>query len=305
MAESDGCVRFRFGPWPMNSNRSRQHHYIPRCLLKNFCEDGNGQVWVGDSVRRKVYPVSPDKAFRKRDLNTSYDLSCVTIKSDNDEKLLGNLEGEVTPVVGNIVRCARYGRPPKLSPEHRVSWKHFFIAMARRTPEAQQRIAFNERHRDVFYETCARLLVLNNQVVPDKTSFYGNPRFSQLQDISLSNSSARFASGNHPILQKDAEQYSDTIGICVAVIRNPRRGFVIGSHGLTLVQSCHPNDSVIGSWLPIAHDVAIVATDLPDKESLLVLDDKRDRIIRTINAASTAQSQVIAGRSEALIRSLM
>ena len=36
------------------------------------------------------------------------------------------------------------------------------------------------------------------------------------------------------------------------VIRDPRNSFVIGSHGLTIVKSHHPADSVYGSWLPIA-----------------------------------------------------
>ena len=35
--------------------------------------------------------------------------------------------------------------------EGRVAWIQFFIAMARRTPEFQERVSFEKRHKDTFY----------------------------------------------------------------------------------------------------------------------------------------------------------
>ena len=62
-------------------------------------------------------------------------------------------------------------------------------------------------------------------------------------------------------------------GLCVAIICNPspKNSFLIGSHGLAIVQSRHPDDAVTRSWLPIAHDVAVLATSFPDRESPVLL----------------------------------
>lgn len=272
-------------------------------LLRNFCEDG--QIWVGDRDRGRVYPASPDRVFKERDLYTSYDLTRVTVKSDEDERLLGNIESKASPVVRRIIEAARCGIPPQLLPEGRVAWKQFFIAMARRPPEFQERVSFEKRHKDTFDAVCATLLGRNNLKVPGKASFDEDPHFSTLRDISRSNSAARYASGNHPRLQEDAERFSDETGICVAVIRDPKNSFVIGSHGLTTVKSHHPADSVYGSWLPIAHDVAVAPTSFPDKEILWCLDQGRDLRVKAINGATAAQSKIIAGRSRDLICSLM
>ena len=74
------------------------------------------------------------------------------------------------------------------------------------------------------------------------------------------------------------------------------------SHGLTIVER---DGSIKGSWLPIAHDVAIWFTGFPNKGYMLYLDRKKESIIKTINRATVAQSGIIAGRSETLVRSLM
>ena len=77
---------------------------------------------------------------------------------------------------------------------------------------------------------------------------------------------------------------------------------MIGSHGLTIMQG---GVSLGGNWLPIAHDVAIQITAFPDRGFRLCLDRKNEAIIKAINRETAAQSDMIAGRSEALVRSLM
>ena len=82
----------------------------------------------------------------------------------------------------------------------------------------------------------------------------------------------------------------------------PKRSFVIGSHGITVVEQRGQRES----WLPIAYDVAIKFTPYPNKGgSLLRLDRNDESIIKTINQSTVAGSRFIAGRSKALIESLM
>ena len=116
------------------------------------------------------------------------------------------------------------------------------------------------------------------------------------------NHSANLAAGEHHILQEDSERFSRETGWGFALIELPKRSFVIGSHGLTVM----PEGSSLGrNWLPIAHDVAIQVTGLPDRGFRLCLDDKNESIIKSINRVTAAQSDIIVGRSEALIRSLI
>ena len=80
---------------------------------------------------------------------------------------------------------------------------------------------------------------------------------------------------------------------------------MIGSHGFALVESRDKVGPVKGSWLPIAYDVAVQVTAHPNRETVVILDNNDGhRVITMINRASVARSRMIAGRSEALVRSL-
>lgn len=298
----------------MRSNLSRRHHYIPKMLLKNFCDDGT--LWVGDRTNKKIYQCTPENVFIKKDLYMrssidvpeSYDekewLSDIIV-SDEYEKTLSQIESDAAPAIRRIIKQVRCNQCPQLSPEDRNHWKQFMLAIARRTPESRARV-MPESFDDIFYEATKKVAEKDSYMgLPDKDSFYSDPRISKLKDIIKSNNDAMFAAGDHPHGQEEVERFCREAGLGVAVICMPKRSFVIGSHGLTIVQSSYKNDPAQGSWLPIAHDVAITPSSFPDKEYLYRLDRDRDRIIKRINRASAAQSRIIAGRSKALISSLM
>lgn len=83
------------------------------------------------------------------------------------------------------------------------------------------------------------------------------------------------------------------------VIRKSKKRFIIGSHGLAIVFEEYDNDPSSGSWLPIAHDVAVGLTLSPEREVLGILSDDAEsrRLIDRVNSAS-AQSQVVAARTK-------
>ena len=296
----------------MDKDAPRRHHFIPQMLLRNFC-DANGLLWVSD--RGKIYQSAPEKVFAQRDLYTTFkvdhapgghdyeEFTSLVKKSYEYEKLLSELEGKAAPAMQQIIEQARLGRCPQLSPEDNDSWKRFFLALARRTPESQKRVSGVERFDVVFYKAVKAVAESENHPLPDWDSLHGDPRVPPLVGLVESNVNAKFAAGDHPKERERADNFSRETGLCVATIRISERSFVIGSHGIAIVEASRKGDPAQGSWLPIAHDVAVQATGSPEQETLAVLDG--DRVITAINRASAEKSWRIAGRSEDLVRSLM
>lgn len=301
----------------MGSSLSRRHHYIPQMLLRNFCDDDD-LLWVGDRTRGRLFQCGPEGVFVKRNLNMKYSFDSVQSghgnneflssidMSDEYERTLSQIENRAAPVVRKIIQQARCNRCPQLTPEEGDNWKGFVLAMARRTPESQKRVASDRSFDDIFYEVVMATAKKDNYMgLPDRASIFEDLRIAKFKDHVKSNADARFAAGDHCSDRKETERFSRETGLCIAVIRAPKRGFVIGSHGLAIVQDSHQNEPGQGAWLPIAHDVAVSSTPFPDRETLVFLDRESDRIIKRINKASVAQSQIVAGRSEALVRSLL
>ena len=141
------------------------------------------------------------------------------------------------------------------------------LSMARRTPESQKRVQ-STSDTDPFYTAAKGQADKDNYPLPDREALNRNPNVQTLREYVLHNVDADFAAGNSPKDQNVESRFCLETGICIAVICNPspRNSFLIGSHGLAIVQACHPDDSINGSWLPIAHDVAVLATAFPDKD---------------------------------------
>ena len=302
----------------MGANNPAKQHYIPRFLLKQFLDE-SGRLWVHDKDRRKTYSTSPRKAFVQRDLYTTFGFAHIPKDTDPEaflqsmtkdytyetERFGTNLEGNVAPIVSRIIQKARSGQLPRLTEREAAYWKRFMLAIARRTPESQRR-ATSISGDDAFYEALKARAEAENYKLPDQESLYRDPRIRKLMERVLANVNAKFAAGDSPREKLEEDRFCRETGLCVAVIRDPgaRNGFLIGSHGLAILQGGPLGDSIDGSWLPIAHDVAVLATSAPDKEFLLDLGSARRRVVEAINAASYTQSRIVAGRSEELVRSL-
>ena len=301
----------------MGSQLSRRHHYNPKMLLKNFCDD-DGRLWMGERTGGRIFSSTPQDAFVKRDLNRSYDFPPAPISgkeeeflnsikaSDKYEQMLSRLEGEAAPVVQKVIEQARHKQFPQLSPEDSNTLKRFILATERRTPESQKRIAAGKSFEDAFWEAVVASAENGPAPgLPERAAFYRAPLIAKLKDKVQATVNAGFAAGDRPRERDKEEQVCRETGLYVAVIHTPGRGFVIGSHGLAIVQSPYGNDPAEGPWLPIAHDVAVGLTFSPGRELLILLDRSRDRIIKSINSASVAKSQRIAGRSKDLVRALI
>ena len=296
----------------MNSKSTRRQHYIPVMILKNFCDE-RGFLWVSDGQR--TYKANPINVFAERDLyaksnidhapNThSYEDFVGSIEKSNEhETRLSEIESEAAPAIMTIINKARQGKCPALSSRLRDVWKRFFITTALRTQESQERIPTFKNFDDAFYEAATIVAKTDEFQLPDKDTLYSDSRNVHLKNILKSNTAAKFATGDDPRLQAQIEEFCRNRGLLIAVIQIPQRSFVVGSHGLAIVENSNGEQT---AWLPIAHDVAICTTAFPDTEYLIPLTQKDDgdRIITMINKTLAKQSWLIAGESETLVRSL-
>ena len=258
----------------MSSNRPLKQHFIPKMLLKNFCDD-SGQLSVFNKVEKKLYRRKPEDVFVKRHLYTLKNAEEISENYEVEEEF-SRLESRADPVIQSIIKCARKCELPNLSTEDGDIAKRFYLAMVRRNPEFMESIwEQNKLFNDAF------------------------SREDQKRDYKI-----RFAAGSDRPNQAHTKSFCRKTGLMVAVIYKRKRSFVIGSRGVAIIQSAHEQDPSQGSWLPVAYDVAIGPTHDSGREFLLPLDDSNDWIIKRINKSSFERSRIIAGRSEILIRSL-
>ena len=287
----------------MTSNLPTATHYIPKFLLRNFV-DHSGFLCILDKKTGKLYKNTPENAFFENHLTRMYDFESGEY-SYEAEKMLSDIESQAAPVVCKIINCARERQNPSLSSIERRYWSLFYQSMCRRNPEfAEEMLRHDERFDDVFYMACERLLRQHGMKVPNREHLDLNPMLSEAKNHMKKNNKSRFASGDHELLQADAERFARETGLLIAVIQQPRRSFVIGSHSVANVSRVHNGDRTYGSWLPIAYDVIVTSTSSPETERMLLIDSNQDYFITKINTASFRQSRFVAGRSESLIHSL-
>ena len=294
---------------------SRRHHVIPVMLLQHFV-DPSGRLWVADRDRGLVYFSTPHNAFVQKDLyNTrSYpDRSAdsageeplrATVLSDEHERHLSRIESAAAPIIEDIIEAARNGICPRLSGTAGESFKRFLLAMGRRTPEAQRRVSRGRGTPDLVYDVVRDFMHKEGtRGLPSRDQFLSDPAMREYADVVLANSDARFAAGIHPIVQEAEAAFCREVSLLIAVISEPKRSFVVGSQGVTIVRS-NGFDRQPESWLPIAADVAVQPRYSEEAVGLVAFGRRDDHLIRRINQATTAGSRMIAGRSEKLVRSL-
>lgn len=287
----------------MSFTPPKRNHYIPMMLLNNFVND-DGHLCVFDKSRSRFYWTNPKNLFVENHLyrQFNFDTKCYDYGS---ETTLSDIESKAAPVIGHIMERARDGKFPALSPQQKYTWNQFYHASCRRNPVISEEVLKLEEHFEgIFHVEVERIFLQGGMLPIDRNSLDRNPEIAAAKVRMKRNAKARFASGSHPNLQAQANRFSLDSGLKIAVIYRTKRSFVVGSHGIAIVKSTKRKKAAFGSWLPIAYDVVVAPTSFPDREILLRLDSGRDWIIKEINRASFQQSQIVAGRSESLIKSL-
>ena len=122
----------------MGANRPRRHHFVPEMLIRNFGDD-EGFLWVGDRKRGNCYRAKPKNVFVEGNLYSNYDYIHGT-NSYEYEHTLSRIESNAKAAISGVIEQVRGGRNPQLESELNRNLMEFVIALARRTPESQERV---------------------------------------------------------------------------------------------------------------------------------------------------------------------
>ena len=294
----------------MASSKPKNHHYIPRCLLKHFVDE-DGRLWLQEWGKQEIHWNWPKQAFKQKHLNRTVDLLQTRDFSHPDysvevEHILGDLENRASPIIQTIIEFARNKRHPvfPLTQEQADIVKQFIHAMFRRTPEATEeflecgggyeavfRDATNTLRRQQGLESFGREVCVQSDV-------------AECMSVARQHSGAEFAAGTHRVMQDDVRRICRMAGLHLYVAftpGSPRSSFVIGSRGVTAYQDRQGHKS---AWLPVAPHVAIGLTKVPGK----IWGSRHGptgNFVEELNRCTAKQSKTIAGHSQALIRAMV
>ena len=289
--------------------RSEHHHEVPVWHLKNFASGNGKRLWVGTKETFEVRRVGVRDAFVRKNANTTThfesqkDGPARRVKSDLNEGILGKFDDVASPAARSLIHFARQFRDGvpvtmPLSAEQVEICKRLLTVQARRTRESQDRAGLwadkSELYAELYLNRADQVggPVFTNQELIEAA------RVNGVFDVLSQNTRAKFASGDHPILVGKEKNFLAHLGLLVAVIHPATGEFVIGSHGITTVDTSERQ----ASWLPIAPDVAI---SLAGNCGQIYIDVYPQVFVEKHNRAALSASARIGGRSKATIDELL
>lgn len=271
----------------------RRHHIVPVFLLKRFAND-RGKLWNYDKRRPEsgVFEAAPKNIFVEKDLNSFTDK--LGNRNDGLEGFYSGLEADAAEVTQKIIDAAERSQVPNLTHKDLEVWFNFFYHQQKRAPDAFARLGVVEE----FDEDIERFL-------KDYESTYRPLSEKEKQHF-------RSDEGKQAILQhatvtargKGSQEVLDVLakrGVVVAVIGNDKKSFVVGDHPLARYGGPLSNAET-ELWLPISRNVAVSPGGDAGAERLVRIEGDH---VRKINNTIYKYSNVVAGRSERLIKSLI
>ena len=290
--------------------RSEKHHEVPKWLLSYFCWDHGEMLWMGFKDTHEIRPVSRRSAFRRKNANTRIDYQSrgdgtfQQVKSDPDETILANFDDQASRAARELIDFSRQWRDagpvaPLLSPEKVEVCKRTIVAQARRTRESQNRVGLSSEDKyELYLDLYLKRAEEVGQQLPSREVLLKDPGVTAVFDVISQNTRANMASGNHPILADKEEEFLAPAGLHVAVLDPTTAEFVIGSHGITIVETTQG----LTSWLPLAPDIAISLSSRPGEIGIGIYADE---FAEYHNRAALSVSARVAGRSEGTIQELL
>ena len=271
----------------------KQNHYLAKMLLDRFTDKDGKLYCCRKENPRSIFQTTPKNVFSEGNLYIQYDENGK--RDASVEKGLSQFEGKANEVIEKIVSAARTGIKPGLTPDEKKIWDEFLCKQWRRLPLKRTETISD----DSLYKKCLDGFENERRPLTDsERRWFDDPK---RKDRILKNSwvkSVELSGGELMRVLGDK-------GLCVAVIRNPKKSFVIGSNPIVKIT---PNghtrldDPAVEALFPIAYDV-VVSVCLSRGEEKLFDENDSDHI-RQINETICKQSDMIVGRSRELITSL-
>jgi hypothetical protein len=275
---------------------SKRHHFVPQMLLRRFLAS-NGKLYAFNKhePEKGIFTPTPKSLFVGKHLYSDTDKTGE--KDDWLEKHFSKIEGQVNLIIEKIIMAVRSGKKPGLKAEEKELWDLFFYYQWKRVPEFDESLnIFSEF--EIHIEEAVKEFELSFRPLTneEKTELKTPEALARIKQSAKNKSLADPG--------KDVQKILNNKGLGIAVIRKPNKSFIIGSQPVakfTFPERTHLGDDTVEVWLPIAPDIAISPAPKRETEILIQVSDKD---IRHINEGIFSQSTIVAGRSEALIKSL-
>ena len=291
------------------STRSERHHEIPEWLLKHFRKDHCKKIWMGFKDTSQVKLISVKDACVRHNANTTTryqeqgDGTYQPVRSDRDETILERFDDKAARAADEVINFSRQWRDngpfaPKLSPETMDVCKQLIVSQARRTRESQDRIGLGKDKNKLYLDLLSRRAEETGHQLPSREGLIAIPGVTDVFDVMSHNHRAKFASGDHPILRNKETEFLVPLGLNVAVIDLAVAEFIIGSHGITIIETAQGENT----WLPLAPDVAISFSDSP---GFIGIGICAAEFVEYHNRAAASYSDRIVGFSKEIIQKLL
>ncbi|MDE0611850.1 MAG: DUF4238 domain-containing protein [Gammaproteobacteria bacterium] len=274
-------------------NTPTRHHYIPIMLLKRFVDDAGKLHAVGKQPPRRVFSTSPENLFVESNLYTQIDDD--GNRDISAEKNFAELERNADLVVEKVVHAARAGREPRLTPEEKKTWDEFLYRQWIRVPQVRDNLEMED-----IYQSALREAEEIFGPLTEKARNSLDQRKEEAKKGAWVKMVGLLNAGDSEVMETLAMK-----GLAIAVIRNPRKSFVIGSLPIIKITPSghtHLADPRVEALLPVAHDIIITPGHPSGTEEIIDMTDTQH--IRSINRCMFEQSDWTVGRSRNLIESL-
>ena len=286
----------------LSTSRSQQHHYIPRLLLEQFC-DQQGLLWIANQENTNPFRRRPTDIFHVRNLYSDHGperAHSVQLPPRDYEKMLGELERRAAPVILHAIERVRTNQWPFRSQEDETLFKRFLLSMARRTPDSQMRMLASEEGKMLFH---AKATSLSNQGVfgrlePDAAE---SMRTDEIKRLNKGRAAyAGVAAGDSQFACEEERRFCEESGL--SFLRKCVHGesFLIGSHGIGILNL--PDGSQFG-FLPLAPDLCVASTNSTHETSIRKLNNQSESLVKAMNTSSAVLSRTVAGNSKSLVAS--
>lgn len=278
----------------------KNQHYVPQSVLNRFKNDSDELFYFFKGAPNKpVIHRNTEKIFSKSHLY-SFEEKDGSRNTIVEAEFFKKLDTDVDPIITKIVSLVRENSLPRLTVGEKKTWNDFFIKQHARIPERflSQDIkdSLDENYKDIknnIYDRC----------IPELQDMLDDPAFKErLQAESRAMSlTTDLVKSNEILAQR---------GMFFARIHDSKKSFIIGSNPLVRCGnkgSDNLADPLTELWYPIAHDIAVSIGSFEEAETLhhLTKNINHSKFINRINRQIFVQSNEIAGRSKALIESII
>jgi hypothetical protein len=274
------------------NNKPKRHHFIPQMMLRHFA-DSDGQLWFWrrDFEQGEVRKARTQNLFVEKDLYTF--VATDGTKDVALETFFSKLEGSGANFISQLADIIRSRETPELDEGAWNLWAHFFYYHLKRTPGAIASFAEQMNFDGMIDEAYEKIKAVRLETGADPDEL-GLRNKIQQNAIVL----AQHAAPSVEVLAA-----FEKLGLAIYKTADTSKSFIVGDVPGATAKFRMAN----GAWshptlfLPLTWDIAVGQLQGGRKVEIINVD--RDQI-RRMNIETTARSQVIAGRSSALIKSL-